>query len=64
MENLPNTLFRVKISTAEMADKLILCHLAGKMRINHIRILPGDKVKCQINTLDTTRGRIILKIRN
>jgi len=64
MENLPNTMFRVKISSGELADKVILGHMAGKMRINYIRLLPGDRVKCEINTLDTARGRIITKLKN
>jgi len=64
LENLPNTFFRVRLENEELANKVILCHMAGKMRINYIRLLPGDRVKCEINTLDTTRGRIINKLRN
>ena len=56
-EALPNTLFRVKLED----ERVILCHLAGKMRIHHIRILPGDKVKIEISPYDETKGRIIYR---
>ena len=65
VENLPSTMFRVQVTNGkpEMTDQVILGHLAGKMRIHWIRLLPGDKVKCEINALDTSRGRIIAKIK-
>ena len=53
-ESLPNTLFRVKLADG----RVILCHLSGKMRINYIRILPGDKVKVEMTPYDLTKGRI------
>jgi len=56
-EALPNTLFRVKLGN----DKVILCHLAGKMRIHYIRILPGDKVKVEMTPYDETKGRIVYR---
>ena len=56
-EALPNTLFRVKLE----GERVILCHLAGKMRIHYIRILPGDKVKIEISPYDQTKGRIIYR---
>ncbi len=65
-ENLPNTMFRVKIGTASdqnLADKIVLCTIAGRMRMNYVRLLPGDKVRCEISPLDTTRGRIIFKLK-
>jgi len=56
-ESLPNTLFRV-----ELADgSLILCHLAGKMRMNFIKILPGDRVRLEMTEYDKTKGRIIYR---
>lgn len=58
VENLPNTLFRVKL---EGADKIILCYLSGKMRKNYIKILPGDKVRVEITPYDLNRGRIIYR---
>ena len=52
VEALPNTTFRVDIGN----DHIILAHISGKLRMNFIRILPGDKV--QISPYDLTRGRI------
>jgi translation initiation factor IF-1 len=54
---LPNTLFRVKLSDG----REVLCYLAGKMRINYIRILPGDKVRVEMTHYDENRGRIIYR---
>lgn len=59
IENLPNTLFHVKISSS---DKVILCYLSGKMRKNYIKILPGDKVRIEITPYDVNRGRIVYRI--
>ena len=59
IENLPNTLFKVKLKEA---DKVILCYLSGKMRKNYIKILPGDKVRIEITPYDLNRGRIIYRI--
>ena len=66
LENLPNTTFRIKIESAPQQDltgKLVLCTIAGRMRLNYIRLLPGDRVRCEISTLDPTRGRIIYKLK-
>ena len=54
VEALPNTTFRVDIGH----DHVILAHISGKLRMNFIRILPGDKVTVQISPYDLTRGRI------
>jgi len=59
VENLPNTLFRVKI---ESSDKIILCYLSGKMRKNYIKILPGDKVRMEVTSYDINRGRTIYRM--
>lgn len=59
IENLPNTLFKVKLFNSE---KVILCYLSGKMRKNYIKILPGDKVKIEITPYDLNRGRIIYRV--
>lgn len=56
-ESLPNTLFRVELTTGD----LILCHLSGKMRMNYIKILPGDKVKVEMTPYDKTKGRIVYR---
>jgi translation initiation factor IF-1 len=66
VENLPNTMFRVRIDDAshpEIAEKVILCHLAGKMRMHYVKLLPGDRIKCEINPLDLSKGRIVFKIK-
>ena len=49
VENLPNTIFRVKIKDS---DKMIMCYLSGKMRKHYIKILPGDKVRVEITPYD------------
>lgn len=59
IENLPNTLFRVKLFNSE---KVILCYLSGKMRKNYIKILPGDKVRLEVTPYDVNRGRIVYRI--
>jgi translation initiation factor IF-1 len=59
IENLPNTLFRVKLFNSE---KVILCYLSGKMRKNYIKILPGDKVRAEMTPYDLNRGRIVYRI--
>lgn len=57
LENLPNTLFRVKLNDG----REVLCTLSGKMRMNHIRILPGDKVRVEMTEYDNTKGRIVYR---
>lgn len=59
IENLPNTLFRVKLFNSE---KVILCYLSGKMRKNYIKILPGDKVRIELTQYDLKRGRIVFRL--
>jgi len=58
-ECLPNTLFRVKLANGH----IILCHLSGKMRLNFIRIMPGDKVKVEVTPYDSTKGRITYRVK-
>ena len=53
-ESLPNTTFQVDIGNGH----IILAHISGKLRMNFIRILPGDKVTVQMSPYDLTRGRI------
>ena len=60
VENLPNTLFRVKLD-AQYSERIILCYLSGKMRKNYIRILKGDKVTVEITPYDLTKGRITFR---
>ena len=59
-EALPNATFRVKLDGDE---KILLCHLSGKMRINHIRVLPGDRVKIITTPYDESKGRIIYRVK-
>jgi len=54
IEALPNATFRVELENGH----LILCHIAGKMRMNYIRILPGDKVKVELTPYSLDKGRI------
>lgn len=57
VENLPNATFRVKLENGHS----ITAHISGKMRMNYIRILPGDKVTVEMTPYDLTRGRIIYR---
>ena len=54
VESLPNTTFQVDIGNGHM----IQAHISGKLRMNFIRILPGDKVTVEMSPYDLTRGRI------
>jgi len=54
LETLPNAFFRVKLDNGHE----ILGHLSGKMRMNFIKILPGDKVSVEMTPYDLTKGRI------
>ncbi|HJI97062.1 MAG: translation initiation factor IF-1 [Collinsella intestinalis] len=53
-EPLPNAMFRVELENGVS----VLCSISGKIRMNYIRILPGDKVTVQLSPYDLTRGRI------
>lgn len=57
-ESLPNTMFRVELQTTSDVTYNILCTLSGKMRMNYIKIMPGDKVKVEMSPYDMTKGRI------
>ena len=59
-ESLPNTLLRVKLED----ESVILCHLSGKLRMNFIKILPGDRVKVEMTPYDPGKGRITLRYRD
>ena len=56
-EALPNITFRVKLVTGT-----VLAHLSGKMRLNRIRVLPGDRVLVEMNEYDAGRGRIVRRL--
>ncbi len=59
VESLPNAMFRVELENKH----IVLAHVSGKMRMNFIRILPGDKVMCELSPYDLTRGRIIYRVK-
>ena len=54
VEALPNTNFKVQLENGHE----VLAHISGKLRMNYIKILPGDKVKLELSPYDLTRGRI------
>lgn len=56
-EALSNAMFRVRLEN----DHIIIATISGKMRMNYIRILPGDKVAVEMSPYDLTRGRIIYR---
>jgi translation initiation factor IF-1 len=58
-EALPNTQFRVELENGHN----VLAHISGKMRMNYIRILPGDRVKVELSPYDLSRGRITYRFR-
>jgi translation initiation factor IF-1 len=60
IENLPNALFRVQIDSGQ----IILAHIAGKLRVHKIRVLPGDRVTVEVTPYDLTRGRITRRMRS
>ncbi len=58
VEALPNGMFRVQLEGGHE----VLAHISGKMRINFIRILPGDRVRVELSPYDLTRGRIVYRL--
>lgn len=58
VEALPNAMFRVELENNGM---VVLCHIAGKMRMNYIKILPGDKVKVELTPYSLDKGRITFR---
>ena len=59
-ESYPNAMFEVELPNGHK----ILAHVSGKMRMNHIRIYPGDKVTIELSPYDLTRGRITWRSKN
>lgn len=57
VEALPNAMFRVELEN----NHKVLAHVSGKMRMNFIRILPGDVVTVEMSPYDLNRGRIVLR---
>jgi translation initiation factor IF-1 len=56
-ETLPNAMFRVELDNGHQ----VLAHISGKMRMNYIRILPGDRVLVELSPYDLTRGRVVYR---
>ena len=56
-ELLPNTMFKVELPN----NHVVLAHISGKMRLNFIRILPGDTVTLEMSPYDLTQGRIVFR---
>jgi translation initiation factor IF-1 len=56
-ELLPNTMFRVELENKHM----VIAHISGKMRLNFIRILPGDSVTMEMSPYDLGKGRIVFR---
>ena len=61
LEPLPSTKFKVQLTDERYPNTIVEAHLSGKMRINYIRILPGDKVTVELSIYDPTKGRIIFR---
>ena len=59
LEALSNAMFRVELDNGHK----VLSHVSGKMRMNFIRILPGDRVKLELSPYDLTRGRITFRVK-
>lgn len=59
IEPLPNAMFRVELDNGHK----VLAHISGKMRMNFIRILPGDRVTVELSPYDLTRGRITYRFK-
>jgi translation initiation factor IF-1 len=57
IEPLPNAMFKVELDTGSV----VIAHISGKMRMNYIRILPGDRVLVELSPYDLTRGRIVYR---
>lgn len=58
-EPLPNAMFRVELDSGHE----VLAHISGRLRMNFIRILPGDRVRIELSPYDLTRGRITYRLR-
>lgn len=59
IDTLPNTMFKVELENGHE----ILAHVSGKIRMNYIRILPGDKVTVEMSPYDLTKGRITYRFK-
>jgi translation initiation factor IF-1 len=62
VESLPGLLFRVKINISSDKEKEILAHLGGKLKLNKIKVLPGDRVILEMASERDSRGRIVRRL--
>jgi translation initiation factor IF-1 len=60
-ETLPNATFRVKLIDENYPDHTVLAHLSGKMRVNYIKVVPGDVVTLELTPYDLSKGRITFR---
>jgi translation initiation factor IF-1 len=60
-ETLPNATFKVKLIDKNYPDHTVLAHLSGKMRVNYIKVVPGDIVTLELTPYDLTKGRITFR---
>lgn len=61
VEAYPNATFKVRVTSEQAKDHTLLCHLAGRMRVHRVRILPGDKVRIEMTPYDLQKGRIVYR---
>ena len=59
MENLPNATFKIKLDNGHE----VLAHISGRMRVNYIRMIPGDRVIVEMSPYDLTKGRIVQRMK-
>jgi translation initiation factor IF-1 len=59
IENLPSTTFKVRLDNQHE----ILAHISGRMRVNYIRLIPGDRVLVEMSPYDLTKGRIVQRLK-
>jgi translation initiation factor IF-1 len=64
IEPLPNAMFAIEIDGSDNVNKhRVLAHISGKLRMNFIRILPGDRVRVELSPYDLSRGRITYRLK-
>lgn len=63
-ETFPNATFKVRVLSPQAKDHVLLCTLAGRMRVSRVRILPGDRVKVEMTPYDLEKGRIVYRFRS
>jgi translation initiation factor IF-1 len=64
IETLPNATFKVKLIDKNYPDHTVLAHLSGRMRVNYIKVVPGDIVSIELTPYDLTKGRITFRYKS